>query len=210
MGSTIDNLNWRYATKQYDTTKKLSDEQLALMTEALRLAPSSFGLQPWKFVHVTDPALREKLKAAAYNQPQLTDASDIFVLCSLTKMDEAHVDRFIQSTATTRNIPAESLKDLRGMLLGSITSRSEQELKDWNARQVYIALGVALATAAENRIDATPMEGFDSKQFDDILGLAELGVQSRVILALGFRSSEDASQNYTKVRFPKEEIVIQK
>lgn len=207
---TIENLQWRYATKQYDTTKKLSDEQRELMMEALRLAPSSFGLQPWKFIHVADPATREKLKAAAWNQPQLTDASDLFVLCSMTNMDEAHIERYIASTAKTRGVSPEALKSFEEMLVKSVHGRSEDGLKDWNARQVYIALGFALAVAAENHIDATPMEGFDAKQFDEILGLAEMGLQSRVVLALGFRSAEDKSQAFPKVRFDREDVIIRK
>lgn len=208
MSSSLESLQWRYATKQYDTTKKLSDEQRHLITEALRLAPSSFGLQPWKFVHVTDPALREQLKAVAWNQSQLTDASDIFVLCSATSLDEAYVDGYLASIAAIRGIPVESLADFRKMLVGSIAARSTQ-LAEWNARQLYIALGVALTVAAENRIDATPMEGFDTKKFDEILGLAKYGVESRVILALGFRSSEDKSASAPKARFAEKDVVIE-
>lgn len=208
MSGTIENLNWRYATKKYDVTKKLTDEQREIITEALRLAPSSFGFQPWKFIHVMSPDVREKLRAAGFHQSPMTDASDLFVLCSLVKIDEAYIDRFLSATAAARNTTVESLASVRNMFLGSVQNRSEQELKDWNARQVYIALGFALAAAAENQIDATPMEGFDPKQFDEILGLAELGVQSRVALAVGFRSPEDESRQFSKVRFPKEDVVV--
>jgi nitroreductase len=210
MPSTIENLQWRYATKQYDASKKLSEEQRNLIMEALRLAPSSFGLQPWKFIHVTDTTLREKLKAAAWGQPQLTDASDIFVLCSLAKLDEAYINRFVADTAKTRSVTVESLADYKKYMMGSVQPRTEQQIQDWNARQVYIALGIALAAAAENQIDASPMEGFDAKQFDEILGLGALGVQSRAILAVGFRSPNDASQKLQKVRFAKEDVIIER
>ncbi len=210
MSNTLEHLQWRYATKKYDATKKLSDEQRHIIMEALRLAPSSFGLQPWKFIHVTNPETREKLKAAAYGQSQLTDASDIFVLCSLTNMDETHVDAYVQSIAVQRHLPQESLAGFREMLLGSIKGRSADTLREWNARQVYIPLGVALAVAAENQIDATPMEGFDPKQFDEILGLESLGVQSRVILATGFRSAEDEQQTWQKVRFDAKDVMIER
>ena len=210
MQKTIEHLNWRYATKKYDPTKKLTEEQRSLIMDALRLAPSSFGLQPWKFIHVTSPEIREKLRAAAYGQSQVTDASDLFVLSSLTKIDEAHIDAYLSNIAETRGMPVEALGEFRKMLVGSVQNRSEEAVTEWSARQVYIALGVALAVAAENEIDASPMEGFDPKQFDEILGLGALGLQSRVILAVGFRSGEDASQHEKKARFSTENVFIQK
>ncbi len=210
MLKTTENLNWRYATKVYDSTKKLSDQQRQAVLDALRLAPSSKGLQPWKFIHVTDPGTRQKLRLAAYNQPQLTDASDIVVLASRVGMDESYVDFYLKSVATIREIPIETLADYRKSLMDSISGRPEEAVNEWLARQVYIALGVALAVAAELRIDATPMEGFDPKQFDEILGLSEYSVTSRVILALGFRSSEDKTQFLKKARFSADDVIITK
>lgn len=207
---TIQHLTWRYATKSYDPSKKLTDEQRNLIMEALRLAPSSFGLQPWKFIHVADSATREKLKAAAWGQSPITDASDLFVLCAMTKMDAADVDRYIQSISATRGVPAEALNGYRDMVIGSSARRSEREIIDWNAHQVYIALGFGLAAAAANGIDSTPMEGFDPKQFDEILGLKELGVTSTVLLAVGFRSADDKAQNEKKVRYGRDEVVVEK
>lgn len=207
--STLDNLNWRYATKRYDTSKKLSPEQVELMKEALRLSPSSFGLQAWKFVHITNPELRQKLQEAAWNQPQLTEASDLFVLATNASIDEAFVDRYIKSIADTRGIPTDALKGFKDMMVGSVSGRTPEQLETWLSRQVYIALGVAVAAAAENHIDSSPMEGFDTAKFDELLGLNTLGLKSRAILAVGFRSPEDADQNYKKVRFPKEEMFIE-
>lgn len=207
---TTENLHWRYATKGYDATKKLSDEQRQAVLDALRLSPSSMGLQPWKFIHVTDTAIREKLRSAAYNQPQLTEASDIIVLASRIGMDEAYVDLYLKSVAEIREMPVEGLVDYRKMLMGAVNGRSQDALTEWSARQVYIALGIALAVAAELRIDATPMEGFDPKQVDEILGLSEYSVTSRVILALGFRSSEDKLQFMKKARFAVEDVIIKK
>ncbi len=208
MTNTTESLNWRYATKSYDSTKKLSDEQRRAILDALRLAPSSMGLQPWKFIHVNDPAIREKLRPAAYNQPQLTEASDIIVLASRIGMDEAYVDLYLKSVAQIREMPVEGLADYRKMLMGAVNARSQDALTEWSARQVYIALGMALAVAAELRIDATPMEGFDPKQVDEILGLAEHNVTSRAILALGFRSPEDKTQFMKKARFAAEDVII--
>jgi nitroreductase len=209
MSNPLEHLNWRYATKKYDTTKKLSAEQLHLITEALRLAPSSFGLQPWKFIHVTSPELRVQLSAAAWGQPQVTEASDLFVLCSMNALDDAHIDRQVASAAKARGVEPEVLAGYSQMMKGSVAARAAI-LGEWNARQVYIALGVALTVAAENQIDASPMEGFDPQKFDEILGLAQLGVTSRVMLALGFRSSEDKDQSVPRARFAKEDVIIEK
>ncbi len=207
--STLENLNWRYATKRYDTTKKLSPEQVELIKESMRLAPSSFGLQAWKFVHVTSPELRKQLSEAAWNQPQITEASDLFILVTNASIDEAFVDRYVKSIADTRGIPADALKGYRDMMVGSVSGRTPEQLETWLSRQVYIALGVAVAAAAENHIDSSPMEGFDTAKFDELLGLNALGLKSRAILAVGFRSPEDADQNNKKVRFPREEMFIE-
>lgn len=208
--TSIESLQWRYATKRYDVTKKLTLDQLALIKESLRLSPSSFGLQAWKFIHVTDPALREQLKAAAWSQPQLTEASDLFILASYTAIDEAFVDQYIASIAKAREISPDALKDFRDMMVGSVKGRSPEELKEWLGRQVYIPLGVALTVAADNQIDASPMEGFDVIKFNEILGLNDLGLTARTILAVGFRSPEDDAQNMKKSRFSQEEVFIER
>ena len=209
MANTIKNLQWRYATKRYDTSKKLTPEQREIIMEALRLSPSSNGLQPWKFIHVASPALREKLRPVAGNQPQITEASDLFVLAVRTDLNEAHVDHYLSAVAKDQSTTLESLKGYKDSLMRTI-GRPQPELIDWASRQVYIALGMALAAAAENGIDASPMEGFDPKQFDEILGLGPLGLASRVLLAVGFRSSEDPRQKIPKSRFGKEEVFIER
>jgi nitroreductase len=177
--------------------------------EALRLSPSSNGLQPWKFIHVVDSALREKLRPAAFNQPQITEASDLFVLAVRTDLNEAYVDHYLSAVAKDQGTTPESLKGYKDSLMRTI-DRPQPELIDWASRQVYIALGMALAAAAENKIDASPMEGFDPKQFDEILGLGPLGLASRVLLAVGFRSPEDSHQKLPKSRFGKEEVFIER
>ena len=209
MTDTIKNLEWRYATKKYDVTKKLSLEQRKVITESLRLSPSSLGIQPWTFVHVVSPDLREKLKAAGYGQSPITDASDLFVLCAKTTLDEEYVDKFISFASNVQGVPVENLAGYKKMIMGSV-SKPETEKAEWMTRQVYIALGVALAVAAENRIDATPMEGFDPKVFDEILGLKKLGLASKVLLAVGFSAEDDEAQKQKKVRFDIGEIFIEK
>lgn len=209
MSDTIKDLNWRYATKRYDTNKKLTEEQRSLIKEALRLSPSSFGLQPYKFIHVTDPAVREQLRAAAWDQHQMTEASDLFVITALRSIDEAYIARYISLTAKANNVSTESLNDYLGMITGSVMSKSEPERLEWMKHQAYIPLGVAIAVAAENGIDASPMEGFDPQAFDRILGLEALGLTSCLVLAVGFRSPEDHHQAMAKVRLSEEDLFVE-
>ncbi len=201
MTNIIDALKWRYATKKFDTEKKLTVEQLAILKEALRLAPSSFGIQPWHFVVVENTDLRAQLRTVGYDQPQFTDASHLVVLATETKVDTVLIEKYLQSIATTKNIPLEHLTGFRGMLEGVIEAKGEAGAREWAARQVYIALGVLLTVAATLGIDAAPMEGFDPKAVDNILGLEERGLQSQVIVALGFRLAEDESALGPKVRY---------
>lgn len=209
MSETIKNLAWRYATKKYDTTKKLSDEQLHIIKESMRMSPSSFGVQPWAFVHVTSPEIRAKLKDAAWAQSPITDASELFVLCARTTFDEQYVDKFIEFTAGVQGITASDLAGYKNMIMGMV-AKSDEEKKEWMTRQVYIALGVALAVAAENHIDTTPIEGFQPQVFDEILGLSDMGLASRVVLTVGFRADDDKYKDGKKVRFPESDVFIEK
>ena len=205
MSTILEALNRRYATKAYDATKKVSDVDLHTILESMRLSPSSYGLQPWKFIVVTNPELREKLKAASYGQPQVTDASHLIVLAVKKDMTEADINAYMASIATTRNTPVESLDGFKNMLLGA-TWHLDQAMKEtWNTKQVYIALGMGLIAAASLNIDATPMEGFNASQFNEILGLTDYA--TAVIMPIGYRSTDDASQHYAKVRFAAEQVV---
>lgn len=210
MIQTINSLNWRYATKAYDLNKKLDPGQISDLIETVRLSPSSFGLQPYKLIEVKNPETREKLKAAAWGQTQITDASNLFVFAVPTNLSDTDVDVFINRTATTRNIPVENLAEYSTMIKGSINSRDEAEKINWAAKQAYIALGVLLTAAAGANIDASPMEGFDSAQFDEILGLKELNLKSVVICAVGYRSDADTYAGLAKVRVSKDDLVIER
>jgi nitroreductase len=205
----IKALNWRYATKTFSKDRKLSQEQVDRILDAARLSPSAFGLQPWKFILVTNPETRTKLRDAAWNQAQVAEASHLIVFASVKGLDAAYVDRFVEATAKTRGIPVDVLKDSAGMMKGAVTSRTPEQVNEWSARQTYISVGVAITAAAVEGIDAGPMEGFDPQKVDEILGLDKLGLQSVVMLALGYRASEEEVQKYKKVRFAKEEVVIE-
>ncbi len=198
--------NWRYATKRFDASRKLSKEQLEILLDAARMAPSSYGLQPFEIMVVENDDLRKQLKEAAYGQPQLTEASHVIVFTANKNVDEVLVDSFMQRVAKSRGQSTESLKDFRAMLLGSVSGKSEQEKFQWAARQAYIALGFLLATAAIEGIDACPMEGFNNAEFDRILNLEQKGLKSVVMATVGFRSADDKYAALPKVRKTQDEL----
>lgn len=206
MSNIIDALKWRYATKQFDTEKKLSAEQMNTLKEALRLAPSSFGLQPWHFMVVENVELRAKLRAVGYDQPQITEASHCIVIASEKNVDAALVDKYMKNVAMVKDVPVEGLIGFRDMLNGAIQMKGEKGAEEWAARQAYIAVGILVAAAALEGIDAAPMEGFDPQAFDEILGLSEKGLTSRVVIALGSRKETDPASRAKKVRYSEAEV----
>ena len=208
MSTLLDNLNWRYATKKFDATKKISSEDLNTLKEAVRLAASSYGLQPYKVVIVENPEIREQLKAAAYGQTQITDASQLFIFANDLNAGPESVAAYIQNISETRGIPTEALGGFADMMNGVISNLSQDAKNIWTAKQTYIALGTLLAAAAELKIDATPMEGFNPAAFNEILGFDKLGLNASVIATVGYRHDEDDTQHYKKVRKSHEELFI--
>ena len=207
MTKTTENLMWRYATKKFDKSKKVSDEDLHELLESLRLSASSFGLQPWKFIVIANPELRAELYKHS-GQSQVTDASHLIVLCARTDIDETFIKRYIKNVADTRKVSIESLKGYEQMMLDFMKEHSKETWLAWIKNQVYLSLGFLLSTAAQKRIDACPMEGFDSEKFDEILGLKEKNLTSVVLCPVGYRSVDDKHAKHAKVRFKKEEIFI--
>lgn len=207
MTNIIKALEWRYATKKFDPAKKVPEKDVEELLEVLRLAPSSFGLQPWKFLVIKNPQIRQKLCEAAWNQPQVTDASHLIVLCARTDVDEKFVKHFVEAIAQTRKVPVESLNGYQDIMVGSMSSKTEQVRIDWSKKQVYLALGMLLEAAALNGIDAAPMEGFDPQKYDEILNLKNEHATTAVLCALGYRAEDDPAAKQAKVRFPKEEVV---
>ena len=203
----LDRLNWRYAVKAYDKSRKVSEEDLKILEDAMLLSPSSFGIQPYKVLVISDPDIREKLSPAAYNQPAVTDASHLLVFAYKKTLTDKDVDGFINRIAEVRNQTRESLSGLETAVQGAVTRAVDSgSVGTWNSRQAYIALGFLLETAALLDIDATPMEGFDSRQFDEILGLTDYS--SVAIAAIGYRDAEnDWLAPLPKVRKPKSEFI---
>ena len=220
MKTVIEALNRRYATKKFDTTKKLSQADMDVLLESLRLSPSSFGLQPWKFIHVKNTKTRKELQDVSRGQPQITEASDLIVIAVRSNLDESDVEAYVQDMKEIRGknveqLPEdansiEKLMEFNNMMLNTIKSRTPEQLKGWNQKQAYIAMGVALTTAAVVWIDACPMEWFDPEKYNEILELNDLWLTATVVIAVGYRSSEDKYANLAKVRFPKEKVIIQK
>lgn len=205
----IERLNWRYAAKQFDSTKKISEQDWAALETILTLTPSSGGLQPWRFVVVTDPAVRAKLLPASYGQPQITSASHLVVFAAKNNFSENDVDDHLKRIAEVQGVVVEALAPFRAMLVGGIVQGLDETARNaWARNQTYIALGNLLISAALLGVDACPMEGFDRTQYDEILGLKAKGFATSVIAALGYRADTDKYAVAPKVRFPKEQVFL--
>ena len=203
----LQQLRWRYATKQFDPTRKVSETDWAALEEATLLAPSSFGLQPYQLLVVRDPALRKRLQLAAFNQAQIVDASHLVVFAAKSNLDEASIDTYLQRITQVRQVPAAKLAVFREMLINSVVKGMDDGARlAWARHQTYIALGILLSSAALRAIDACPMEGFDRGQFDEILGLPQKGLAATVLATVGYRSATDPYSLFPKVRFPKEQV----
>jgi nitroreductase/dihydropteridine reductase len=196
----IHNLKWRYATKKMDASKKVSDQNIDYIKEAVQLSASSYGLQPYKVLEIKNPALREELKPLSWNQSQVTDASHLFVFCNYKTLSDNHVDDLIKLKSDTNNIPIAKISGYGDFVKGKLKEKSETEMFHWTAKQTYIALSNAMNACAELQIDCTPMEGFENHDYNQKLGLTEKGLNACVVLAIGYRDNEDASQNSEKVR----------
>lgn len=201
----IENLKWRYATKKYDTTKKVSEDDLQQIKEAIRLSPSSYGLQAFKILDIKDKDIREKLKLASYMQPQITEASHLLVFCGYADVNDRHIDEYLNLKADTQGFDVELLKEFRNFMKVFIEGRKSGK-QVWTAKQTYIALSNAIAACAELKIDSTPMEGFEAEKYNEILGLSSKGLKADVLLAIGYRSDEDKTQYDVKIRKPMESL----
>lgn len=206
----LDALRWRYATKQFDADRKIPDDAWKAIEESLVLTPSSFGLQPWKFIVVEDAALREKLLAESWNQKQVTDASHFVVLASRTNLTAEDIDRWLDCMAQVQGKSAEDLAPLKGMIAGFSERMSSEERHEWNVRQSYIALGQLMTIAAVMSIDACPMEGISPSAYDRLLGLENSDYATVVACALGYRDEADKYAATPKARYDLEDVIERK
>jgi nitroreductase len=207
MTNYIEKLNWRYATKRMNNTP-VAEDKLNRIVEAIQLAPTSLGLQPFKLLVIKDAATRAKIAPAIYNQPQITEGAAVLVFAVWENAGLEEVDAYINQIAAERKVPLEALADFKGMIVGAIDEKTPAELQLWFAKQAYIALGFGLVAAALEGVDTTPMEGFDPAALDLALGLNEKGLKSAVVLAVGNRDeANDYLVNAKKVRRPQSEFV---
>jgi len=200
-------LGWRYAVKRFDPAQRVSDELWSALEASLVLTPSSMGLQPWRFIVVTDSPMKAQLALAAYGQAQVVDCSHFVVMAVRRDLGDDHVDGHIARMSEVRGITVESLAKFRAMAMGNLDrARTERRLDEWQAQQVYIALGALMTSAALLGVDTCPMEGFNPAEVDEILGLTGTDFGSVVCCAAGYRSADDKYAATPKVRFPPEEL----
>ncbi len=197
----LDKLNWRYATKVFDNTRKVSNKDLDFLKEAIRLSVSSYGLQMYKVLIIENPEIRKELRKASWDQAQITDASHMFLFCNFTVNHDKHVDDYIQLIIDThKSADKAGLEKYADFIKSAINRMEPMERKSWSEKQTYLALNSLIIACADRQIDACPMEGFDKQAYNRILGLDELGLNASVIAAVGYRSHKDEIQKIKKVR----------
>jgi len=197
----LEKLNWRYATKIFDSSRKVSIDNLKFLKEAIRLSVSSYGLQMYKVLVIENPEIRKELRKASWDQAQITDASHLFVFCNYTINHDQHVDDYIQLILDTqKSSDRAGLKKYADFIKSAIARMEPMERKSWSEKQTYLALNSLIIACADRQIDACPMEGFDKQAYNRILGLDELGLHASVIAPVGYRSQKDETQSRKKVR----------
>uniref|UniRef100_UPI00404B9332 NAD(P)H-dependent oxidoreductase n=1 Tax=Flavobacterium sp. TaxID=239 RepID=UPI00404B9332 len=208
MNTFIENQNWRYATKKFDATKKISDEDLTILKEAMRLSSSSYGLQPYKIIIVENEDLRKAIQPVAWGQSQVVDASHLIIFANETNFGNHGIDRYIKNMTETRGIAVENVQGYVDFMKMKINALPEEARNIWTSKQTYLALANLLNAAAELKIDVTPMEGFEPAKVNEILGLPALGLNATLLATIGYRHEEDATQHYKKVRKSNEDLFI--
>jgi len=210
MSQLLEQLQWRYATKKMDPAKAVPQDKVDRIIEAARLAPSSSGLQPYEVIAVSSPEVRARIQAAAHNQAQITDGSHVLVFAAWDNYTPERINHMFDLNVSMRGGTNEGWENYRKMLLTNYPARSAQENFEHAARQAYIALGAILIAAAFEKVDCTPMEGFDPAAVDAILNLSDKGLRSVAIMPLGYRlSGGDWLENLVKVRRPLSEFATE-
>ena len=208
MNNFIANQSWRYATKKFDSNKKINPTDLNILKEAIRLSVSSYGLQPYQVLIIENPEIRSQIKAVAFNQSQITEASHLLVFANYTTLTNEHIDAYIKNIAETRNIDLAQISEYGHFIKKIFSAKSDAEIENWAAKQTYIALGNLVHAAAELKIDATPMEGFIPEKVNEILNLTEKNLNAVLIAPIGYRAADDATQHEPKVRKSDQNLFI--
>ncbi len=207
MSQALEGLKWRYACKKFNPEKKVSEEDLKIIAESLRLTASSYGLQLWHFYFVSNDELRKEMLPHCWGQKQVVDSSHVLVMARKKDYSEADIQKLVKHTETIRSLPEGTLKDYAQFMKNNTLSLSESDTENWMQKQIYIALGNALTVLASMKIDSCPMEGFLPDKIDEILGLEKKGFKSVLLLPFGYRAEDDQAQNYETVRYPTEDVV---
>jgi nitroreductase len=205
----IRKLQWRYATKKFDATKKLSPEKLDILKEAFNLTATSYGLQPLKMVIVSEDKMKEALVPMTMNQPQVKDCSHVLVLCIEAAMTSEYIKKYFNKIENLRKTPREVLAPFESFLTTSFSEKTETEITSWMSKQAYLALGNLLTVCAMEEIDACPLEGFEPSKYDEYLGLKALGLKSVLLLAVGSRAEDDIFSGMEKIRRGVDRVVIE-
>jgi nitroreductase len=204
----IDCLQWRYATKKFDPAKIIPAETWQALADSLVLTPSSYGLQPWKFIVITNPELKTQLRPLSWNQAQVTDCSHYVVFAIKKNLTAEHVDRFVSRTAEVRGTSTESIEGYRNMMVADVVNGARSfNVNEWASRQTYIALGNFMTCAALLGVDTCPMEGIEPVNYDKVLKLSDLGYATVVACAAGYRAIDDKYADLAKVRFAIDDVI---
>ncbi len=206
MNKFIENQKWRYATKKFDATKKISASDLEFLKEAIQLSSSSYVLQLYKILIIENPEIRAKLQPVSWGQTQIVDASHLFVFANIVDVNEDHINEYLQNAANTRGLNIQDLQGYGDFMKEKLIGLPLDKKANWTSKQTYLALGNLLNAAAELKIDVTPMEGFEPEKYNEILGLEQLGLNASLVAAIGYRHKDDATQHYAKVRKSKQEL----
>jgi len=198
--STIDYYNWRYATKEFNSEKKITNSDLEIIKESIRLSPSSYGLQLFKVFIIESQILKDKLRKVSFNQSQISDASHLFVFCNYTKVLEKDIDLYIQNKSLIQQMPITKNEGYGVFLKKNLLKKETEETSIWTNNQVYIALANLMTTCASLKIDSCPIEGFEASKYNEILNINERNMNAAVVCAVGYRSKLDTSQHEKKVR----------
>lgn len=210
MGSEIlEKLQWRYATKSFDTSKKLSEEKLHIVKEAFNLTATSYGLQPLKLLVISNQQLKQQLVPLTMHQKQVEEASHVLVFCTETAVTSTYIKEYFDAVEKTRDTPRAILSSFENFLVDSFSGKSKEEIDEWAARQAYLALGNLLTVCAMEGIDACPIEGFEAEKYDDFLKLSAQGLQSVLVMAIGYRAEGDFFSTMKKVRRGVEEVIVE-
>ena len=207
--NSIQSLEWRYATKKFDASKKLPQEKIEVIKKGFNLTPTSYGLQPSKLVIVSNKDLQNELMEHTGNQQPIVTASHLLVFCIQTTIDDKLIEENFALQKEIRDTPDEILQPYKEFLLQHFREKTQEEKEKWASQQVFLAMGNILNLCAQEKIDACPMEGFDSKMYDKTLNLKELGLKSVLILPIGYRAQDDIFAGFKKVRRPQEDVIVE-